>query len=378
LCDVGSSNGTFVDGDKISELPLVPGEAVEVEFGDGGPRVRLWVGDTQVHQIPEPTGGPRPLSDLLAQARSEASDEGGGLVGAVTYLKALSVLLVTRSTTRLRVSVGIVVAVIVGAIVAYLLWQSAVRDDQLERDRKNDERAAWLERDGKVRERGGGVAAPTIGADIAALSAPAVFQLVVVEVPDPDGGIPPASTGTWSCMGFAVGDHAIATAGNCAVDIEDHLAEGLAVIALSGGTEIAIIDVARHGAADVALLRPASPCPQSVELEGEIDAEEVRVGTNLFVSWAPTLGDKQTELAFGPASRVDAAEQVLGHNLGLPATTRGAPIFLASGKVVAIAGAGPAQPLQNFAIRIRALRELIGENTWADGRESMDGGAAQE
>jgi FHA domain len=44
LCDVGSSNGTFVGGNRVSELTLVVGEPVLVEFGAGGPQLRVWVG----------------------------------------------------------------------------------------------------------------------------------------------------------------------------------------------------------------------------------------------------------------------------------------------------------------------------------------------
>ena len=45
LCDVGSSNGTFVGGNRVSELTLVVGEPVLVEFGAGGPQLRVWVGN---------------------------------------------------------------------------------------------------------------------------------------------------------------------------------------------------------------------------------------------------------------------------------------------------------------------------------------------
>ena len=44
LCDVGSSNGTFVAGSRVSEVPVEAGKSVVVEFGVGGPQLRIWVG----------------------------------------------------------------------------------------------------------------------------------------------------------------------------------------------------------------------------------------------------------------------------------------------------------------------------------------------
>jgi hypothetical protein len=44
LTDVGSSNGTFVAGDRVSEVVVEVGQPVVVEFGAGGPQLRIWVG----------------------------------------------------------------------------------------------------------------------------------------------------------------------------------------------------------------------------------------------------------------------------------------------------------------------------------------------
>jgi pSer/pThr/pTyr-binding forkhead associated (FHA) protein len=45
LVDVGSSNGTYVEGRRITEAPVTANAPVSVEFGPGGPRVRLFLGD---------------------------------------------------------------------------------------------------------------------------------------------------------------------------------------------------------------------------------------------------------------------------------------------------------------------------------------------
>jgi pSer/pThr/pTyr-binding forkhead associated (FHA) protein len=54
LVDVGSSNGTLVDGERRAELPIAAGESAIVEFGSGGPRLRIYVGDPAlVPPVPE-------------------------------------------------------------------------------------------------------------------------------------------------------------------------------------------------------------------------------------------------------------------------------------------------------------------------------------
>ncbi len=45
LVDLGSANGTFVDGQRITELRVTVDRPLIVEFGSGGPRLRLYIGD---------------------------------------------------------------------------------------------------------------------------------------------------------------------------------------------------------------------------------------------------------------------------------------------------------------------------------------------
>jgi pSer/pThr/pTyr-binding forkhead associated (FHA) protein len=55
LVDVGSSNGTYVDGRRVTELAVAPGAPMIVEFGSGGPSLRLFIGDdAQVAQLGAP------------------------------------------------------------------------------------------------------------------------------------------------------------------------------------------------------------------------------------------------------------------------------------------------------------------------------------
>jgi hypothetical protein len=64
LIDIGSSNGTFVDGERVGQTRIQEGQPVEVEFGAGGPRLRLFIGDDAgVADLPgiETSAAARPL-----------------------------------------------------------------------------------------------------------------------------------------------------------------------------------------------------------------------------------------------------------------------------------------------------------------------------
>lgn len=55
LVDLGSSNGTYVEGRRVTEIPITRNQAVHIEFGSGGPRVRLFIGDDgEVAALPTP------------------------------------------------------------------------------------------------------------------------------------------------------------------------------------------------------------------------------------------------------------------------------------------------------------------------------------
>lgn len=45
LVDLGSSNGTYLEGRRVTEATIAPDAPVSVEFGPGGPRIRLFLGD---------------------------------------------------------------------------------------------------------------------------------------------------------------------------------------------------------------------------------------------------------------------------------------------------------------------------------------------
>jgi pSer/pThr/pTyr-binding forkhead associated (FHA) protein len=83
LVDLGSSNGTYVDGDRVTETPVTQNVPLVVEFGPGGPRVRLFVGDDSAIAALPPAPVERPRRGWMLPA----------LGGAITVLVGLSLLL---------------------------------------------------------------------------------------------------------------------------------------------------------------------------------------------------------------------------------------------------------------------------------------------
>ncbi|NVB82757.1 MAG: FHA domain-containing protein [Kofleriaceae bacterium] len=60
LVDLGSSNGTYVEGHRVTETPVSSNVPISVEFGPGGPRIRLFVGDdSAIESLPPAPLEPR-------------------------------------------------------------------------------------------------------------------------------------------------------------------------------------------------------------------------------------------------------------------------------------------------------------------------------
>jgi hypothetical protein len=87
LVDLGSSNGTFVEGKRTTEAPVLAGVATMVEFGPGGPRLRMFIGDdAAIATLPPP---PRPRRAPLRRRMA--------LAGGAFALALLVALLVVRA-----------------------------------------------------------------------------------------------------------------------------------------------------------------------------------------------------------------------------------------------------------------------------------------
>jgi pSer/pThr/pTyr-binding forkhead associated (FHA) protein len=64
LVDVGSSNGTYVDGRRVTETTIAAEQSVMIELGSGGPLLRLFIGNAAAiaalpaASLPLPPGKP--------------------------------------------------------------------------------------------------------------------------------------------------------------------------------------------------------------------------------------------------------------------------------------------------------------------------------
>ncbi len=84
LVDLGSSNGTYAEGHRVTESPVARGIPVSIEFGPGGPRIRLFVGDDkEIEALP-----PAPVE--LSRPSWVVPAIVGGVVLVVLVLVALS------------------------------------------------------------------------------------------------------------------------------------------------------------------------------------------------------------------------------------------------------------------------------------------------
>lgn len=84
LVDLGSSNGTYVEGHRVTETPVSSNVPISVEFGPGGPRIRLFVGDdAAIETLP-----PAPL-ERRRRKWGRAAAIAGGVVALVVVALVL-------------------------------------------------------------------------------------------------------------------------------------------------------------------------------------------------------------------------------------------------------------------------------------------------
>ncbi len=100
LCDVGSANGTFVGGVRVTEVEIQQDAPVLAEFGEGGPVLHIWFGADE-------TPPPDPALYAGSPARGEAAP---GILFKLFY----------ECSWRFRLLLLLGLAVIVGALALVL------------------------------------------------------------------------------------------------------------------------------------------------------------------------------------------------------------------------------------------------------------------
>jgi FHA domain len=81
LVDLGSSNGTYVGGHRVTEAPVGQNIPLDLEFGPGGPRVRMFLGDdAAIESLPPP---------VLAKTRPKWLVSAIGTLGVAVVVAAI-------------------------------------------------------------------------------------------------------------------------------------------------------------------------------------------------------------------------------------------------------------------------------------------------
>jgi V8-like Glu-specific endopeptidase len=380
LVDIGSSNGTSVDGQKISRHPVPEGVPMLVEFGSGGPRVRLYIGDpAQLAAVPAtmvrsgrssrpPPAGRRTMAMMVQHATAEAHAQ-RGIARHTMFMKSMVDQALHHSTRRFRILLVLVTTILLAAIVTLVVMVVRL-------------------------SRQGAVAAPPpaapdeAGPRIARESHNALYLLAVTE----DDG-----TDTPFCTGFAVAPTWLATNAHCVDAINRMRGRGLSPFAVQNGNadpraRVELGRVVQHpgyraGAprqtVDVALVEVRATMPALVRLADRGRLEALDVGAAVYVYGFPgrlaRASAPEATLTEGTVGRVTTLEERRGafadnilvqHSAFAMEGTSGSPVFDVSGAVIAV-NTGSYQRENdlrealsgyNVAIRSDTVQQLLGDH----------------
>jgi len=380
LVDVGSSNGTFVGGARVTRQEVSPGHPVDVEFGAGGPRCRVLVGDaavppeTLVHSGRAAAAGPpgapgsRTVAMMVQNAMEEAQRKHAAGMGrsTTTFVKSMVDQALHRSTLRFKLALGLLALALVGGVVGFLLWNARVearrRADRAaeaaRREAEERDREVMLQAIADAKKQQDQLLAEGPGPRIVRENRDAIYLLATVE---PDG-----STQRAFCTGFAVTPEWLATNAHCVEEIVRLQGAGSRPFAVRSGEAhrpLPVVQVAKHGgytaskvqvSIDVGLVKlGGEKLPRQVKLAGRDHLTRLETGTRMFTYGFPgRLADPRkpeatlTEGIIGRITRlsgeVGAFEDnlLVQHSAFTTGGTSGSPVFDAAGQVIAVNAGG--------------------------------------
>ncbi|MCI0342896.1 MAG: trypsin-like peptidase domain-containing protein [Planctomycetales bacterium] len=155
--DVGSTNGTYVNGERISRKSLQEGDVIS--FGRAGPKVRFGVNPTSGSLPAPPAGhevGPKTMKLILQGAIAKARDEKHLVGGTAAFIREVVRQSVSESTARVRllVAASIAVFVLLFGFAGWLGWRLWSKSGELdERERLLTSRMADIDETLKARAR---------------------------------------------------------------------------------------------------------------------------------------------------------------------------------------------------------------------------------
>lgn len=351
LVDVGSSNGTFTGGQKITQQVIPEGSPCEFEFGSGGPRIRIYIGDPVSLVVPmtivggkkQPAppatiaqnagparqAGRRSVAMMVQKAMADANEKHG--IGKSTmFMKSMVDQAMHASTKRFKFILIGMSAAFVLAVGALVVWNVVLSKKTV------------------AVVRGGGDA----GSMIARENHDALWLLAFV---DADGAENPF------CSSFAVAPKFLATNSHCVDVINSLQAQKLKIFAVRNGDPKKRLDIAsvlkhpdytgsrQQQSTDVALVEVAGTMEKTVKLATHEHLHELTTGATIFVYGFPGRLAKptapeatQTNGMIGRITRLNetagpAEENILiQHSAFTMEGTSGSPVFDSTGVVVAV------------------------------------------
>jgi hypothetical protein len=408
LHDIGSSNGTFVKGEKVERLRLASG--TEVVFGPDGPTVRVrFVDDTDTVQAPSqpgtaaaPAAGPpepgldlspgeqaaaalggekkvgaRTVAMMINSALEQAKQDQKGSVGKSTvFVRSMVNQAVTRSTRLFKVISVVLVVALVGTVAGFLVLrhfehreadeaQAELRREMAQlMDRQRS--ASSVDKQRLARQlnqlnsklgKAGPVA--TSGKTIVHNNLRAVFLLAY----DAPGGA------RGFCTAFAVRKRILGTNAHCILALAKFRGKGyraFVVMNRDPKKRYSIVRVAQHPryhkprktiSQDVGLVELDADVPAQVELAGEAELKTLESGDTMFMYGFPgrlaNPSSPNATLVQGVIGRVTRLDGSLGqfkenlliqHSAFTSGGTSGSPIFNRDGRVIAVNTGGYVEP----------------------------------
>jgi S1-C subfamily serine protease len=364
LLDVGSSNGTLIAGQKIARQEVTPGKPVEIEFGAGGPRVRLYIGDpaqlvvpaTMVGRARSHAGGASDLAfastvsageggvaaaaaargrrtvSMMVQSALADTQDTSGLARSTRFVRSFVDQALHMSTQRFRITMLLLATLGLGVLVALVIWNVSLS--------RGAERSSAAPAAGEA------------GPRIVHQNRDALYLLGFV---DKDG------TQTAFCTSFAVSPRYLATNSHCVDRVNELRASKLEVFAVQNGKADARVHVtsvmqhpeyraaAPHQTKDVALVEVDTPLPAVVHLATRAQLEAIEPGVSMYTYGFPGRLAKPSEpeatLTSGTIGRVTTLDEKVGsfednvllqHSAFTMEGTSGSPVFDAAGNVIAV------------------------------------------
>jgi S1-C subfamily serine protease len=373
LYDLGSANGTRLQGQSVAKAAVPPG--AEIEFGAGGPRVRVQY-DAAGALIP-PTLA-RPQSRRLGQRTVALMIEDA--LARARQPRQLRLLLLSMSLLLLMSIGGVVTAYRLRPPSEAALRQEMVRVMELERAASDAERSGLQRRLDALTAQLGRVGSG--GAAIARASHDDVFLVAVRS---------PAGQEEGFCTAFAVSEARLVTNAHCVVAAEELRRRGGRIVVVQNGHGRAnwtvehmrrVSGFVPGGSSitpDVGWLQIDGTLPSHATLATAAEYQALATGDPIFTYGFPgRLADPSApEATFvqGVVGRVTtldgqagavAAERLIQHSAFTSGGTSGSPIFNAAGHVVAVNTGGYVDKSKalagySFGMRIDLATELLSE-----------------